>query len=49
MDTVILKENGFVKSRCGKVKNEAVLMVTAWDVLYSQTVILYSVWLVFLL
>jgi len=28
-DTVITKENGFVKSRCGKVRTEALLMVTA--------------------
>jgi len=49
VDTVILKENRFVKSRCGKVETEALLMVTAWDVLYSQTAILYSVWLAFLL
>jgi len=49
VDTVILKENRFVKRRCGKVETEALLMITARDVLYFQTEIFYSVWLAFLL
>jgi hypothetical protein len=47
--TVIIKENRFVKSRCGKVGTDALLVVISWDVLHSQTAVLYSVWLAVLL
>lgn len=49
MDTAIIKKNRFVKSKCGKVRTEALLVVAAWDVLHSQTAVLYSVWLAVLL
>jgi hypothetical protein len=49
VDTVITKENRFVKNRCGKVRIEAVLAVTAWNVLHSETAVLYCVWLALLL
>jgi hypothetical protein len=49
VDTAIIKDNRFVKSRYGKARTEALLVVTAWDVLHSQTAVLYSVWLAILL
>lgn len=49
MDTATIKENRFVKSRCGKVRTEAFLVVISWDMLHSQTAVLYSVWLAVLL
>lgn len=49
MDTAIVKENGFVRSRFGKARTEALLVVNAWDVMNSQTAVLCSVWFAVLL